>query len=61
MIPATDTRDALSDLYRGRADYQAKIEAAAKQLADGGYLLPYDENASNENAKKVSAHLLPAP
>ena len=59
--PGTDTRAALSDLYLGRADYQAKVGAAARQLREQGYLLPYDENVYGENAKKVSPRLLPTP
>ncbi len=59
--PGTDTRAALSDLYLGRADYQAKVGAAARQLREQGYLLPYDENLYGESAKKVSPRLLPTP
>jgi hypothetical protein len=60
--PGHDTRAALADLYTGRADYQAKVAAAARHLVDEGYLLPRDaENVFIENSKKVSPRLLPAP
>jgi hypothetical protein len=56
-----DTRATLSDLYKGRADYQAKVSAAAEALVKGGYLLPDDAAAYTARAAKVSPKLIPAP
>ncbi|GAC1411955.1 MAG: alpha/beta hydrolase domain-containing protein [Burkholderiaceae bacterium] len=57
-----DTRASLAELYLGRADYQAKVDAAANALVAQGYLLPLDAaNVYSTNARKVSSALLPAP
>jgi hypothetical protein len=37
-----DPRASVAERYSGRADYLARIEAAARRLADGGYLLESD-------------------
>jgi hypothetical protein len=37
-----DPRASIAERYSGRADYLAKIEAAARQLAANGYLLQAD-------------------
>ena len=34
-----DSRASLADLYKGRADYQQKVDAAADKLVSAGYLL----------------------
>ncbi len=56
-----DTRATLADLYKGRADYQAKVTAAAEALVKEGYLLPDDAAAYTARAAKVSPKLIPAP
>ena len=57
-----DIRTSLADLYAGRADYQAKVTAAANALVTQGYLLQQDAtNVFSANARSVSPALLPAP
>ncbi len=57
-----DTRAALAQLYKGRADYQQKVGAAADKLVKEGYLLPQDADAIfKAHAKLVSLSLIPAP
>jgi hypothetical protein len=58
----SDSRTSLADLYAGRADYQAKVTAAANALVTQGYLLQQDAtNVFSANARSVSPALLPAP
>jgi hypothetical protein len=57
-----DTRPTLADLYRGRADYQGKVAAAATALVHDGYLLQADaDNLFAAHASAVSPLLIPAP
>ena len=56
-----DTRPTLADLYRGRADYQGKVAAAATALVHDGYLLQADaDNLFAAHASAVSPLLIPA-
>lgn len=60
--PGIDTRAALTDLYSGRADYQAQVAAAANALAGQGYLLPLDAtNVFIANSRKIAPQLIPNP
>ena len=56
-----DPRVSLAQLYRGRADYQARFGAAADALASRGYLLAQDVAAAKAAAAAVSPALIPAP
>ena len=57
-----DPRSSLSELYAGRADYQAKIAAAADALVAAGYLDPLDaQHVYKAGASNVSTALIPAP
>jgi hypothetical protein len=57
-----DIRTSLADLYAGRADYQAKVTAAANALVTQGFLLQQDAtNVFSANARSVSPALLPSP
>lgn len=58
----TDSRASLADLYSGRADYQAKVTAAANALVGQGYLLTLDAaNVFSKNAGKISSALITQP
>jgi hypothetical protein len=60
--PGTDSRATLADLYSGRADYQAKVAAAANALVAQGYLQQLDAaNVFIANAASVSSLLIPNP
>ena len=64
--PATkasrDTRATLAQLYRGRADYQARFGAAADALVAHGYLTSLDAaNVYKKGAAAISPALIPAP
>lgn len=57
-----DSRSTLAQLYKGRADYQQKVAAAADKLVKEGYLLRQDADAIfKAHAKLVSHSLIPAP
>lgn len=57
-----DTRPSLAELYTGRADYQAKVAAAAEALVKAGYLLEDDaKNLYEAHAQKVSPELIAKP
>ena len=57
-----DSRAVLADLYKGRADYQRKVDAAADKLVGEGYLLRQDADAIfKAHAKMISPALIPAP
>lgn len=57
-----DTRASLAALYSGRADYQAKVSAAASALVTAGTLLPEDASGVfAAHAKNVSPTILPKP
>ncbi|RKP44447.1 alpha/beta hydrolase domain-containing protein [Pararobbsia silviterrae] len=56
-----DPRASLADRYTGRADYVAKVTAAANALAAQGYLLPVDAAAYASRARQVSPLLIPNP
>jgi hypothetical protein len=59
---AHDTRASLAALYTGRANYQAKVAAAAAALVRAGTLLPDDATGVFvANARKVSPAILPEP
>ena len=63
--PATrspkDTRATLAQLYRGRADYQARFGAAADALVARGYLTSLDAvNVYKKGAAAISPALIPA-
>jgi len=58
---AADPRASLAQLYTGRADYQARIGAAADALAARGYLLPQDAAAARAGAASISPALIPSP
>ena len=59
---AHDTRASLSALYAGRADYQAKVGAAAAALVRARTLLADDASGVFvANARKVSPAVLPKP
>ena len=58
---AAAPRTTLAQLYTGRADYQARIGAAADALAARGYLLPQDAAAARAGAASISPALIPAP
>ncbi len=64
--PATrapkDTRATLAQLYRGRADYQARFGAAADSLVARGYLTSLDAaNVYKKGAATISPALIPTP
>ena len=64
--PATrspkDTRATLAQLYRGRADYQARFGAAADALVARGYLTSLDAaNVYKKGAAAISPALIAAP
>ncbi len=66
VSPATrspkDSRATLAQLYRGRADYQARFGAAADALVARGFLLPLDAaNLYKKSATAISPALIPAP
>jgi hypothetical protein len=57
-----DSRATLESLYAGRADYQAKVAAAAQALVNAGYLLPLDaQNVFEAQAATISPMLVPKP
>jgi hypothetical protein len=57
-----DTRPTLADLYRGRADYQGKVAAAATALVYNGYLLQEDaDSLFDAQARTVSPLLILGP
>ena len=57
-----DSRPTLATLYAGRADYQAKVAAAAAALVRSGYLLPLDaKNVFEAQAATISPELIPKP
>lgn len=56
-----DTRATLAELYKGRADYRAKVAAAAAKLVRERYLLADDAKAYVARAAMVSPKLIPAP
>lgn len=56
---AHDPRPSLQALYKGRADYQAKVAAAAEALVKSRYLLPQDATLFTTHAKQVSPRLIP--
>ncbi|MDE2157950.1 MAG: peptidase, partial [Burkholderiales bacterium] len=59
---ASDTRASLDMLYTGRADYQAKFDAAADALVAQGFLTPLDAaNIYKAGAMAVSTALIPNP
>lgn len=58
----SDSRSSLADLYTGRADYKAKVTAAANALVAQGYLLAADAaNVFSKNADSVSNALIAQP
>jgi hypothetical protein len=58
----TDPRATLVDLYTGRTDYQAKVDAAANALVTQGYLQLLDAaNIYSANARNMSTALIPSP
>ena len=66
LSPATraakDTRATLAQLYRGRADYQARFGAAADSLVARGFLTALDaSNVYKKGATAISPALIPAP
>ncbi len=66
LSPATkaakDTRATLAQLYRGRADYQARFGAAADALVARGFLTALDAaNVYKKGATAISPLLIPAP
>jgi len=57
-----DTRSTLADLYTGRADYQAKFNAAADALVSAGLLNSLDAtNIYKANSARISTVLIPNP
>jgi hypothetical protein len=58
---AGDTRTSLAQLYTGKADYVAKVGAAADALQAAGFLGALDAAAYKASAANVSAALIPAP
>ncbi len=59
---ATDSRATLADLYSGRADYAAKVGAAADALVKAGLLSDLDAtHLYKADAAKVSPALIAAP
>jgi hypothetical protein len=66
VSPATrspkDSRATLAQLYRGRADYQARFGAAADSLVARGFLTALDAaNVYKKGAAAISPVLIPAP
>jgi hypothetical protein len=57
----TDPRTTLSQLYSGRADYQAKFAAAADALVADGLMGRVDAAGVKAGAAAVSTTLIPAP
>ena len=58
----SDSRSSLAELYTGRADYQAKVAAAANALVAQRYLLAADaDNVYTKNASSVSSALITQP
>lgn len=58
----SDPRQTLSDLYSGRADYQAQVAAQADALVSQGYLLQLDaDNFYKAHAMQISDKLIPNP
>ena len=59
---AKDSRKTLAQLYRGRADYQARFGAAADALVARGFLTAADAaNIYRKGAAAISPGLIPAP
>jgi hypothetical protein len=58
---ATDPRTTLSQLYSGRADYQARFAAAADALVADGLMSSVDAAGMKAGAATVSATSIPAP
>jgi hypothetical protein len=57
-----DPRATLADLYRGRADYEAKFDAVADRLVAQGFLTRLDaDTLYKAGAAKISPALIPAP
>jgi len=58
----SDSRSSLAELYTGRADYKAKVAAAANALVAQRYLLAADaDNVYTKNANSVSSALITQP
>ena len=58
----SDSRSSLAELYIGRADYKAKVAAAANALVAQRYLLAADaDNVYTKNAASVSSALITQP
>ena len=57
-----DPRATLADLYKGRADYQAQVGAAADRLVDQGFLTRLDaDHLYKAGAAAISPALIPSP